>query len=274
MAPKNHQGFQQRAGDDKRVLAHLTTDVAQSYDGLAQILKWKPGRVKAAISELVYSGAVQVHPGRGGRIYLARSQSSPARKAVGSRATGTTKDASLSAFDTEEALYKPLLAVLDEFVRDVISPLGELVIHSNPAQGSRDTNGTWTRPDVAAAGMATFRYLPGKHLEVFTFEIKTRKEVNIRSLYEALGHRRAATRSYVVFHCPGEQKTYRELEAIAAEAGRLGIGVLLISDPSDRGTLVQEVEADRFEPDPLRLNQFISQYFEDKQKNKIESFVR
>lgn len=62
--------------------------------------------------------------------------------------------------------------------------------HSSPIrreitakQGSRQTGGKWTRPDVIAVGYKTFPYLPGRYLEVVTFEIKPFQTTDVSAVY-------------------------------------------------------------------------------------------
>jgi hypothetical protein len=46
-------------------------------------------------------------------------------------------------------------------------PAGSLMI------AQRLTGGRWTRPDLVSVAVRTYRYLPGKHMEVVTFEDAT-----------------------------------------------------------------------------------------------------
>jgi len=127
-------------------------------------------------------------------------------------------------------------------------------------QGSRQTGGKWTRPDVTVVGYKTFPYLPGRFLEVISFEIKPTNTLDITAVYEALSHRRSATRAYVVGHIPhdAQNEMGNELEAVTDEAKKLGIGVIVADDPADFDTWEVLLDADRFEPDPARLNEFIA----------------
>jgi hypothetical protein len=66
------------------------------------------------------------------------------------------------------------------------------------ALGGSRPDGIWSRPDTTTVEIRTFEYVSGKHLDVNTFEIKSPDAVNVQAVYEALAHRRAATRSYVL----------------------------------------------------------------------------
>jgi hypothetical protein len=93
------------------------------------------------------------------------------------------------------------------------------------------TGGRWTRPDLSAVTLNKYRYIPGPHLEVFSFEVKPRGQFNILGLYEALGHSRRANFACVLFHVtpeadlrPNQKDEHaRQLEEITREAARLKV---------------------------------------------------
>lgn len=60
----------------------------------------------------------------------------------------------------------------------------------------RGRDGRWARPDLTLVGGKVLPYLPGKFLDVVTFEVKV--GLQIEGLYEALAHRRRANFAYVV----------------------------------------------------------------------------
>jgi len=80
-------------------------------------------------------------------------------------------------------------------------------------------------------------------------------------VYEALGHRRAATKAYALLHVPKDKETESEsiLDLISQEAKRFGIGVVVARDPGKYDTWEELVEAVRHDPDPERLNDFLAQ---------------
>ena len=127
-------------------------------------------------------------------------------------------------------------------------------------QGSKPT-GKWARPDITVASSRTFPYVPGRHFDVITFEVKPQDQVNVTAVYEALAHLRAATRSYVLLHVPHSAKSLLELVIAETcnEAKQHGIGVIIAEKPDDYGTWDEQVEAVRREPDPARLNDFLAQ---------------
>jgi hypothetical protein len=46
-------------------------------------------------------------------------------------------------------------------------------------RGSKVTGGRWTRPDLVSVALRTYRYLPGKYLEVVTFEVKAADAITV-----------------------------------------------------------------------------------------------
>jgi hypothetical protein len=138
-------------------------------------------------------------------------------------------------------------------------------------QGRRATGGTWSRPDITSVEVRTFSYVPGKFLEVVTFEVKPHNAINIQEVYEALAHRRTSTRAYVVLHVPINSATAltSSIADVAAVARGHGVGLVTAEDPADYETWDEREEAQRHEPDPERLDEFISAQLSDTAKKQI-----
>lgn len=160
----------------------------------------------------------------------------------------------------ERALYEPMKQVIDTaWAQD--NRLEQHIVEITAHQGARMTGGRWTRPDITLASMRTFAYVPGKHFDVVTFEIKPCDTIDVTAIYEALAHRRAAHRAYALLHVPNERREHLDtlVMEVAAEAKRHGIGLVVANDPADYSTWEELVEAVRHEPDPERLNDFLAQ---------------
>lgn len=139
--------------------------------------------------------------------------------------------------------------------------LDSVMVEVTAAQGARQTGGKWTRPDITVASYKTFSYIPGRHFDVITFEIKPTETLDVTVVYEALGHRRAATKAYALLHIPDNSRAELQalLDEISLEAKRFGIGIIIAAEPSNYDTWEEIVEAVRYEPDPERLNEFLAQ---------------
>jgi hypothetical protein len=159
----------------------------------------------------------------------------------------------------ESDFYLPILATLkshwvkDYRIRDFVA---EITAH----QGRRDTGGKWSRPDITLASYNTYPFVPGKHFDVYTFEIKTHDQLDVTAVYEALAHRRAAHYSYVFICVPQELEASLDhlIDDIKTEADEHGVGLTVITDPADYETWDPLVEPLRNDPDPADLNDFLS----------------
>jgi hypothetical protein len=170
----------------------------------------------------------------------------------------------------ELELYEPMRKVIaGEWAKDHRSD--PVAVEITAMQGRRATGGTWSRPDITSVEVRTFSYVPGKFLEVVTFEVKPHNAINIQEVYEALAHRRTSTRAYVVLHVPINSATAltSSIADVAAVARGHGVGLVTAEDPADYETWDEREEAQRHEPDPERLDEFISAQLSDTAKKQI-----
>jgi hypothetical protein len=176
----------------------------------------------------------------------------------------------------EADLYEPMRKVLaDEWVRDK-RRFRNCLVEVTASQGRRNTGGKWSRPDMTVVGLTTFTFIPGQHLDVLTFEVKPSNALDTTAVYEALSHRRAATHSYVVLHVPGQPTNDQQaqLDMIADEARRHGIGMIVAGDAAKYETWDERVEAVRAEPDPAGMNEFISTQLSEGSQQEIIRWLR
>ncbi len=124
--------------------------------------------------------------------------------------------------------------------------------------------------------MLTFPDVPGKHIELTTFEVKPSNAITVQAVYEALAHRRSSTRSYVLLHVPAAQAAALEpLVAGVAEVARShGIGVVTADDPADGETWDEREVAVRVEPNPQRLNDFVARQLSERARERIAGRLR
>lgn len=175
----------------------------------------------------------------------------------------------------EEELYEPLAAVITgDWAKDRRAT--PLAVEVTARQGRRSTGGRWSRPDIVSIEIKTYEYVPGKFLEVVTFEVKPSDAIDVQAVYEALAHRRAATRSYVLLHVPTEQAEALQdiIQDVRVVARSHGVGIVVATDPAEYDTWEELEEAQRAEPDPDRLNQFIETQLSPKTKRLIARALR
>ena len=251
--------------------AHLL-EIVRARDGsfgnisLLRELGWPEHQYWSVRDRLVNAGELQLGRGRGGSVRLAGPQAptaAPVRAQVQEVA--------------EADLYEPMAGVIrDHWAKD--QRFGEYLVEITARQGRRDTGGTWSRPDIVVASLTTLLYIPGKHFDIVTFEVKPWFGLDVTSVYEALAHARAATRSYVLVHAPEDRENedygQRALERVADEAKRRGIGLITAAAPHDYETWEERVDAVYSEPSPHALNDFISLQFSDGAKQELTRWFR
>lgn len=226
--------------------------------------EWSEDLFWAIRSRLIERGQLEAGRGRGGSIKrVPPSQPHPI-------AEPSTSSSIPPDYAKESELYEPTSTVLrNHWSKE--QGFDSYLVEVTAKQGSRSTGGKWTRPDVTIVGYKTFPYLPGRYLEVISFEIKPTASFDITAVYEALSHRRAATHAYVVGHIPETVRSTMEdvLDAITEEAKKLGIGVIVIDEPNNFDTWETLLEADRFDPDPARLNEFIARQTSTELRDRV-----
>ena len=140
-------------------------------------------------------------------------------------------------------------------------------------QGRRDTGGAWTRPDLIVVNVSNYRYVPGRQLDLISFEVKLVVEADVKAVYEALAHTRAAKSAYLVLIgegvCPQE-----ELDEIKTEAAKHGVGLIAIKEATKFDDWVFLLEPRSTMPDAASLEEFIETQLTDENKRKVSLWVK
>ena len=248
---------------------------------LRELLNWGDDDLYWSVrNRLVDTGVLETGKGMGGSVRRVPAAAEPAPEEVAPDAAvdaGNAQPANAeqaapagAEFAREDQLYEPIATVLKEQWAKA-QGFDAYSVEVTARQGSRQTGGKWTRPDLTAIGYKTFPFVPGRFLEVVTFEVKPFSTVDVASVYEALAHRRASTRAYVVLHVPEdrERDITAAVDATCEEAKRHGIGVIIATRPDSFDHWDVRHEAERFEPDPSRLNEFIAQQLSEGLKEQL-----
>jgi hypothetical protein len=197
-------------------------------------LKWSEHRYWYARDSLLEEGAITRARGRGGAVRRVLLEEGTTEEAINE---ATRVGAATLAYVHEAELYPPIQHTLENFwaKERQIEPLA---VEITAAQGRKATGGRWTRPDLVSAAVRTYRYLPGKYMEVVTFEVKPCDAVDVTAVYEALAHLRSATHAYVMFHVPNDREESVKLtvEEACRVGRRHGVGVIVMGDPADFDT--------------------------------------
>lgn len=247
--------------DESALFNALPTDGSSvSNPSLRQYLKWNRNRYFLARDGLVDKGLVLRGRGRGGVVRRSQPEPSADADQVAVVVQRGAPDAEMieAAITNEPNLYEPMRKVIE---RDWAQEhRQDLLAVEITAFGGGRPDGIWTRPDITTVEVRTFEYVPGKHLDVNTFEIKSPSSVNVQAVYEALAHRRAATRSYVLFYIPPDKASVlkHDVERLLRQPACTASGLSPRANPCDYDTWEELEEAQRSAPDPEKLNDFIS----------------
>ena len=114
--------------------------------------------------------------------------------------------------------------------------------------------------------VGNYQFIPGKSVEVITFEIKPEDAQGVEGVYEAASHSAFANRSYLALHIPEGQHDADLLERLEKEAIRFRIGLVTFADPAKWDTFDVRVEAVHQAPSPLDINDFLSRLKEENKK--------
>ena len=264
-----------KSADEIRTLEQTLIDRLTEHDGysgnisLRRELGWADDIYWSIRNRLVDQGRLYTKRARGGAIGLVEIEQIAAENLAQQEPNAPP------APQNEAELYPPVREVLNnDWSKD--QRFRHHLVEVVAAQGRRNTGGTWTRPDIVVAAVRIFPFLPNKFFDVITFEIKPASNINLTAVYEALAHRRAATQSYVWFHCTDVQQAAEEdnLKRIAEECDRHGIGLIVASDPANYETWDTRVDAERVIAEPARLNDFIALQISEGGKDQISAWVR
>jgi hypothetical protein len=230
-------------------------------------LKWEAGVYLAIKKRLLDKGAISLGRGQGGSVRRT--------EVVGPAWPEPLVDVGQAAhveqtFLSENSLYAPIGQVLvTRWAAD--QPFDNVLVEQTD-RGGRRADGVWSRPDFTIAAMTSYTYVPGRHFDVVTFEVKHHTGFDVTAIYEALAHRRSATRSYVLAYIPEAMSPAFEdsiLPDVREEASRQGIGLIVAGDPGDYDTSSVLEDATRVNPDPARMNAFIRSQLSEGTKDQI-----
>ena len=242
-----------------------------------EILRWDSDLYLAVRKRLIENGKLITGRGRGGSVRRTPSEEPPGNGEVLDEAAANRegRHPDEPPFPDESSLYDPMLVVIRE--RWVLDQPFDQVLVEKTDRGGRRADGIWTRPDITVAAMTSYTFVPGRHFDIVTFEVKHFSGLNVTAVYEALAHRGAATRSYLLVYVPDDQIDAFEsptLAEITEEANRHGIGLIVAGDPRDFDTWDIREDAERVAPDPARLNAFIRNQLSEGTKDQIVRWFR
>ncbi len=235
---------------------------------LRQALGWDEEFYWKVQGRLIGEGRLAAGRGRGGSVRLTETDAIMSGAAA-IPASAVVATASPTA--KERDLYAPLKGSIEgKWIKRFA--LDDVLVDETHSRGSKDTGGTFTRPDITAVGIRSYVYLP-KRLEIVTFEIKPSEALSIMGVLEAIAHREAAHRAYVMFATSRVNfETAAEGERIIELAQKYGVGIVLTEKPDDVESWEIMLDAIRHEPDPARLDRFLADLPGDNMKKQLSKW--
>ncbi len=186
----------------------------------------------------------------------------------------------------EKELYDLMQAPLKDQLAKHLNLSADALVLRTAYLGSVETGGKWSRPDFLIVAVMDYTFVPGKHLEVLSFEVKKHDAIDITAVYEAAAHLRRATSSYVVLHAPRyalelpttakdeKNDLRRKIAAISIECIKQEVGLIVMHDPSDMLKWTLLVPAIHRDTHPAHLNEAISQLvLDEKDKASILELI-
>src|SRR5579871_3864535 len=170
---------------ERQLLEKIPTDgTGVGNTRLIRDLGWQEQDYWDVRNRLVDRGVLEVGRGRGGSVRRVTTTAPVAPTlTVSPDAKGASPEAepSTAGRNREAELYEPIAKVLDErWVRD--RRFESSIVQVTALQGRRPTGGKWSRPDIAIATLSTYPYVPGRHFDVITFEVKPPDAIDVTAV--------------------------------------------------------------------------------------------
>jgi hypothetical protein len=241
---------------------------------LREELEWDEEFYWRVQGELVKIGRIVAGRGKGGSVRLTLAESGREAPELGPEAAGANaNDFSTSPRRSlERQLYEPIKATIEATWIERFG-FDDFRVEETHSRGSKQTGGTFTRPDITAVGIRRYVFV-AKRVEIITFEIKPAESVGIMGVLEAIAHREAAHRSYVIFSTSRERfDSSVEVERVSELAQKYGIGLVLCENPKDVESWEILIDAIRHEPDPARLDRFLGDLPNEALKKQLHKWI-
>lgn len=245
---------------------------------LREALKWDEEFYWRVQGKLVGEGQIIAGRGRGGSVRLTTAEveaETLPEPALGTMPETLAPEAASSPGKrrlVERPLYGPIKTTIETRWIERFG-FDDVRVEETHSQGSKQTGGTFTRPDITVAGIRRYVFL-SKRLEIITFEIKPADSVGIMGVLEAIAHREAAHRSYVIYAISRTAfESSAEAERIIELAQKYGVGLILTEDPAQVDTWEIVLDALRHEPDPARLDRFLGDLPSEQMKKQLHKWT-
>lgn len=169
---------------------------------------------------LLDDGIIGIGSGKGGSIYLSLTDQSE-------------KD---NEEQSEEKITKNIFPYLKEYFSsgNLINFVDDFIVFDTHKGGEQ--TGKWKKPDFAICVFQDYHY-SNKDIELYTFELKTKDNIDVTCIYEALNQNKCANASYVLLQIDNDNIIKgTKFEQVMNIASEFGIGIIIFNDEKDLDT--------------------------------------
>lgn len=263
------------SADAKLVWERLDeTGKSKGNYALMKELGWgeSPQRYWDARNKLIDSGIADTGRGKGGSVKRALNVTLVTTDGDSITITKPERDAEETALESE--LYQPIKRTI-ETNWPLFTSVQKFRVDITAYGGSRTTGGKWSRPDIAMVSYNEYEFVPVKHFEVTTFEVKKHNSIDVTAVYEAVSHLRRANNAYVVLQVPADKKDDLKdrVDEVFNVALKHGIGLIVVEDLSNFETWDIMLDAEYNDADPRELERFIRSQMALETHKEIKEWV-
>lgn len=174
----------------------------------------------------------------------------------------------------ESALYDHVESYLQLRFQQRLKPLlGECLPPITAITARANMAGQWTRPDVGLIAVWKNRYSATVNLDVYGFEVKTRKGCTLTAVHEALAQNRVVHFSYLVWHLPESDLCEQSFEIISKHCDAFGIGLITFSRAYDADSFTLHLQAKRGTPASDAIDEFVEAGFRAEDRTRLLRFL-
>jgi hypothetical protein len=138
-----------------------------------------------------------------------------------------------------------------------------------------ESDGSWTRPDLAALAITKGTYVPFIRADLHTFEVKTARGLDVQGAHEASAQGRFGHYAWLVFQAINDaDRTTVMFDQVLDSANSLGVGVVTFRAPHDTDQWHVDAWPRRTSTDDAVADEFVASRFDGTSKKKIQKYLK
>lgn len=220
-----------------------------------------PEQYSTAVDTLAQAGKIGRSRGQGGKVFLL--QSTEPTGPPEAQHTGWTESA--------------LMAKLDGYLRGPFRRLLDIPCDASWTVADTSTigprTGRWARPDFVAVSIMRFQLLPGRQVDVHSFELKAENGGTVQGVHEALAQTRFTHFGHLVWHVPERSKAEARLPEIEQQCEIHGIGLIIIRSPDDYKIWEIRLDPEQKNTAPATVDAFLLSRFSGARRAELTKAI-